>query len=266
MWKIVFTALVSLTLAVILGYIALHYYHENSRLSAILAGVDIAVVFTAAKALLDFTKVSNELRKLRLEISKLELEIDEKNRALASLDSRIVLPSKEEITRYTERHYYQRPSSGFFPIFSLAAAIGFAILVFLSSDPSTQPRRRPLFTDTRAIREQLIKHVWTILISPHDGPPLFFRASFSDHLVTIHADFGADLEGHWDFSETATLTFTTVFITYSDKAEQQERLRGFSLWQLGTVELHATSDARFDGIVRTGGSDDYIAISMWHTN
>ena len=99
-WRVVFTGAVVLLLAIVVGFIAVSIVHQYPWVSAFSVVADMGATLGGLKLILDATKTANELRKMELEVQKLQLEIAEKKQ---TADSRIVLANLEEIKTYSQK-------------------------------------------------------------------------------------------------------------------------------------------------------------------
>lgn len=100
MWKVIFTGAVCLVLALACGLLGVALYRETPWASVTFAAVDAGIVFGGLKTVLDTTKTANELRKMTLDIRKLEMEIEEKRQAAEKADTQVVVATLEEIKQY----------------------------------------------------------------------------------------------------------------------------------------------------------------------
>jgi TolA-binding protein len=111
MWKVIFTGAVCLGLALACGALGLLFYRDTPWVSATFAAVDAGIVFGGLKTVLDTTKTANELRKMTLDIRKLEMEINEKKHAAEKADAQVVVATLEEIKQYATPVLSQKRSS-----------------------------------------------------------------------------------------------------------------------------------------------------------
>jgi len=100
-WKAIFVGTQTVILVLLITLVGARLRKEYPAFFAASIIASFLVILGAVKSILEVAKIAGELQSKDLEITKLKLDIEEKERAKAKDVARVVLATKEDIARYS---------------------------------------------------------------------------------------------------------------------------------------------------------------------
>ena len=100
-WKAIFVGTQTVILVLLITLVGARLRKEYPAFFAASIIASFLVILGAVKTILEVAKIAGELQSKDLEITKLKLDIEEKERAKAKDVARVVLATKEDIARYS---------------------------------------------------------------------------------------------------------------------------------------------------------------------